>query len=591
MKITRNGDNRKTGKQLLDCKIYVRKNFGVVIASRWYYDFVSENSYLPLCDLLPEEDAKILKEAIVQLDEPVELCTQITNRRQEGFRNVYLRLENSDRTEDGQPLYLITLLDIVDMEQRLEYVEHTIAKYRHFMTLKREYYFEYTLSDNKFVVYKYVNTKSITVVKQDLDEFIKKYENDPSFTKEQDEQLNAFVAHLKNRSHFFEMNFTCTNEDGTFLCGAQGGTFSGDPDMVSGIFNPEQAVSNEVYYLTTAARDAGTGLLNKKAATEYAIDRLKLAGETPCWIIIMDIDDFKNINDSFGHLFGDQVIRFAADTLQAVVGTRGVVGRFGGDEFFVMLDQINTREDLKTLIKTVVKKIAYEYDPKLRITASIGVSQYPTDGTDFGELFGKADKALYIAKEKGKNRHIIYEEDKHGAYTNDSIQNQAVAYAVSKEKRRKALVEMVRNIYTLGAGYVTEHPEVQKDIRDMFDLDGFTVYGDYGRTVLCRSGNYACEAPDTGGELTEESYLALFGKEDVLVQTSTTKFKTQHPGTYQSTKKQEVGATLRCIARKEGVPFAMIHFDVFNRNRKWSDVDIEMLSVIGCSLGSQICAL
>lgn len=71
------------------------------------------------------------------------------------------------------------------------------------------------------------------------------------------------------------------------------------------------------------------------------------------------------------------------------------------------------------------------------MTASIGVSEYPVDGTEYEYLMRKADKALYLAKEKGKNRHIIYEERLHGKLETDDMQNMAMAYAVSKEKNGK----------------------------------------------------------------------------------------------------------------------------------------------------------
>lgn len=588
MRIDRNGELR-TRVQFLDCRLYVRKDFTVVYASEWYYDYIRENSYLPLCELLLSEDEEILRDAIGNLTEPVELYTRITNRREEGFRNIYLRLENCERTEDGKPLYLITLWDVADMEARLGKVEKWIEKYRHFMTVNNEYYFEYTLPDNRLNIYKYVNHRAISVLNSDLDEFMEKYQKDDTQTKEQREQVRTFCAYLKAGSDSFEMEFTIINEDGSFKCGAKGGTFGKEADMVAGIFLPDQMVVKEAYYLSPAAKDAGTGLLNKRAASEFAIERLQAAGGKTCWLLIMDIDDFKNVNDSFGHLFGDQVIRKVADTVRLNVGNRGVVGRFGGDEFFVLLYRVETRTDLKTLLKTITKELLYAFDTKLKITASIGVSQYPKDGDDFEELFEKADKALYIAKEKGKDRHIIYDEKLHGAYTKDSIQTQAVAYALSREKRRRALVNVISNIYRQGAGYVTEHPEVQRDIMGLFDLDGFAVYGDGGKTVLCRSGSYICEAPDTNGELAEAGYLELFGTEDLFVETSTSKMQTTNPGIYPVMRRQEIGATLRCLARKDGEPFAMIHFDVFNRNRKWSDMDIEMLGLVGFCLGGQLC--
>ena len=82
------------------------------------------------------------------------------------------------------------------------------------------------------------------------------------------------------------------------------------------------------------------------------------------WLVIIDIDDFKHINDTYGHIFGDQVIRRVAEIMQVLVGQRGVIGRFGGDEYVILLEKVETREQLKTLLKTIAKNFALAFDQK-----------------------------------------------------------------------------------------------------------------------------------------------------------------------------------------------------------------------------------
>ena len=110
-------------------------------------------------------------------------------------------------------------------------------------------------------------------------------------------------------------------------------------DMVAGIITPDRNREQEAYYLTPAARDAGTGLLNKRAWTEYTIEQLNRKDGQVRWLVIIDIDDFKHINDTYGHIFGDQVIRRVAEIMQELVGQRGVIGRFGGDEYVILLEK------------------------------------------------------------------------------------------------------------------------------------------------------------------------------------------------------------------------------------------------------------
>ncbi len=576
-------------RKMLDCKLYVRrKDLTVVKASEIYYEYVGENSYMPISSLVAEEDGRLLLQSAENLTKPVELITTLTNRK-DNRRNIYFRMENCDQTEEGKSLLKVTLFDIKDIEDRTSYLEQSIAKYRHFLSLNNQYYFEYTLHDNHIVVYKYINERSLQIRSCSLEEFAENMQEEYEPTEEQCEQMNAFQAYLRNGSSNFEMEFAMYPNAEKSVCRVKGGRLYKNRNMVVGIFVPDQIASHEAYYLTPAARDVGTGLLNKKAVTEYTVEKLSLKDGNTRWFLLFDIDDFKNINDTYGHLFGDIVISRIADILQTNVGYRGIVGRFGGDEFCVFLEKINDRAALKNLVKTIVKEMAYAFDPQLTVTASIGVSQYPVDGEEYETLFSKADKALYVAKEKGKNRHIIYDEKLHGSTKKDDIKSMTVAYAVSKVKKRGALVEVLDEVYSKGIQCVTDDPKILKKLRELFDLDGITIYTDYGRRLLCRNGHYICEAPTEHWGIMDASYKVMYGEDDMLVESTMSRLKANYPELYLRYVEQEVGAFVQCVSRKEGVPFAAIHFEVFNRNRKWSDTDVELLGVIGNCIGKLLC--
>lgn len=578
-------ENSQPVKKMLDCKLSVRKDLTVVKASEWYYEYVGEYSPLPISSLLEEEDGELLEKCVSDLEEPIEIITRLYNRKGK-CKNIYLRMEKSDETEDGNALLKITMFDIRDMEERTAYLERDITKYRHFMSLNDEYYFDYSVETDIITLYKYINERAMQLMNATLDEFVENMDREHSPTGEQKEQMRVFVAYLRAGSSSFEMEFTMHSQEGESVCRVKGGRLYKYTNMVVGIMRPNQIADNEAYYLTPAARDAGTGLLNKKAVTEYTVGRLQLKDGNTRWFILLDIDDFKNINDTYGHLFGDKVISRVADILQFNVGFRGIVGRFGGDEFYIFLEKVPDRAAVKILIKTIVKEMAYAFDPQLKVTASIGIVRYPEDGEDYETLFSKADRALYVAKEKGKNRHIIYDEKLHGSANKDDMKSMTVAYAVSRVKRREAMVEVLNNVYAMGIQYVVEHPQVLKKLRELFDLDGITIYTDYGKKLLCRSGDYMSEAPKEHWGLMNVKYSTMFGEDDMIVESGMTRLKANYPELYQRYAKQEVGAFIQCISRKDGIPFAAIHFEVFNRNRKWSDTEIEMLGVVGSCIGN-----
>ena len=390
--------------RIMNWKIYVRKDLTVAKASEYYYEFIEENSFRPVSELVLPEDGELLKEAVAaELFAPLELMTVLSNLK-DSTRNVYLRMEQSEQTEDGIPLYQITLSDLHDLENRTVQLEQSILKYRHFMTLEDVYYFEYLIDSDHITVYKYVNERAMNQFEGPLKDLIRMEEkaHTDSNIAEMEEHLQAFCAHLRNGEDSFEMKFNGQEEDERMWT-VRASRIPKNRNMLAGIIDSDKNRKQEAYYLTPAARDAGTGRRNKRAWTEYTIEQLNRKDGRVRWLVIIDVDEFKHINDTYGHIFGDQVIRGVAEIMQELVGQRGVIGRFGGDEYVILLEKVETREQLKTLLKTIAKELRLAFDPKIHVTASIGVSEYPVDGTEYEYLMRKADKALYLAKEKGKN--------------------------------------------------------------------------------------------------------------------------------------------------------------------------------------------
>jgi len=166
-----------------------------------------------------------------------------------------------------------------------------------------------------------------------------------------------------------------------------------------------------------ARNDSLTGLYNRRAITELADSECSRAerGYFPISFMIIDIDDFKHINDTFGHQIGDRAIRFVADTINKNKRIYDQLGRWGGDEFLLILPNTSI-EAAKLIGKRICELLSrnamqLENGTSQKLTISIGVSG--TSNTENGhlnsqrkELFSIADKSLYIAKDRGKNQVI-----------------------------------------------------------------------------------------------------------------------------------------------------------------------------------------
>jgi len=165
--------------------------------------------------------------------------------------------------------------------------------------------------------------------------------------------------------------------------------------------------------LQAAARtDAKTGLLNASAWQREAdteIVRARRTGESLA-LLIVDIDYFKRVNDAFGHLVGDQVLIGVAGTLRSQLRDYDVVGRFGGEEFVVLLPRTDLHEARRVAerLRTRIGRMAVPADEALiSVTVSAGVALMNVHGDDLIELLAAADLALYRAKELGRNRVCI----------------------------------------------------------------------------------------------------------------------------------------------------------------------------------------
>ncbi|MHB1189092.1 response regulator [Thiobacillus sp.] len=161
-----------------------------------------------------------------------------------------------------------------------------------------------------------------------------------------------------------------------------------------------------------ALHDALTGLPNRR----LLFDRLALAiahahrNKSTMAVMYLDLDGFKQINDTLGHDAGDTLLRMVADRLVAAVRQEDTVARLGGDEFVIALWELSHADDVARLVSKMIQAVSQPYRIQGRdvnITASIGVGIYPTHGEEVETLMKSADLALYDAKRAGKNDYRI----------------------------------------------------------------------------------------------------------------------------------------------------------------------------------------
>jgi len=164
--------------------------------------------------------------------------------------------------------------------------------------------------------------------------------------------------------------------------------------------------------------DSLTGLINRKYILDFVRDLINR--NIKFTLAMLDLDDFKLVNDKYGHAVGDYVLEHFGNDLLNFVGKLGIVGRYGGDEFIIVLLEINDYDSLHEFYDLMFhsgivlrKNYKLNNDINIYITGTIGSAFYPSDANSYDDLFLMIDKTLYRGKTKGRNCYIIYVEEKH----------------------------------------------------------------------------------------------------------------------------------------------------------------------------------
>ena len=171
----------------------------------------------------------------------------------------------------------------------------------------------------------------------------------------------------------------------------------------------------EIELRLRADQDALTGLLNKEATRSLIYKTLETYtnSDRTGALLMIDSDNFKNINDSYGHMAGDRVLSTIGEILTNNFKGMDITGRIGGDEFMVFMNNIRSQEDSVAIAKKLQRMLAEAFSDEeigKDVSVSIGIAVCPRDGLVFEELYQKADKALYYVKKNGKSGCRVYDE-------------------------------------------------------------------------------------------------------------------------------------------------------------------------------------
>lgn len=282
-------------------------------------------------------------------------------------------------------------------------------------------YLEFDLTQNRVEVQKGALVDALPANSGDTMEHALRYFLDEYVHVDDRERIRAFVAREHLLTEYFrgtklaKPEYRHLRTDGRYGWVKLSVQMLPDPYSsnvrVSFLLRDIDAQKREEITIKDQLRTDGlTGALNRGAFVEAAEELFARARNGVQHALVMvDIDHFKKINDRFGHYYGDRVLVRVCDALRATLRTDDLVGRIGGDEFVILLKNILNHAALEGKINSLCEQLCQRVSSEIVVSCSFGAALCPRDGLTFDELYGKADTAMYAAKEAGRNCARIYE--------------------------------------------------------------------------------------------------------------------------------------------------------------------------------------
>lgn len=412
-------------------------------------------------------------------------------------------------------------------------------------------------------------------------------------------KIVKLMKDVRSGQSYGEVELRCANAEGQYIWFRIRATTqfdsAGKPIKVVGVIldiDNEKRRAQDL--IEKAERDTLTNLYNKNAGSrriQHIVENQKPPKLSA--MLIIDLDNFKQVNDSRGHMFGDAVLVEIATQLQKLFGSEDIVARIGGDEFLVFISNAHDKKAIIERAADIVRLFRGAFSEHLDdypLSCSIGIACCPEDGTNYQDLFKRCDRALYYAKAQGKNRFELFNkttmsktfgldlkqmstntridsDDMPGYDTNGIVQHafKELYEAEDVEHAINAILEMVGLKFNVSRAYIFENSEdgtscsntfewCNEGIHPQIDLLKHITYEELGGTYhenFDENGIFYC--PD----------ISVLPKEQ-----------------YNMLAFQEIQAMLQCAVRDKGKFAGYVGFDDCEVRRLWTQNQIDSLIFI-----------
>lgn len=490
-------------------------------------------------------------------------------------------------------------VEIIDIDESVgdyETAMDSLSRVRLLMSLTDEFAFIYDKATNMFKMFKYDRFNRIILYDMDIDQWKREMLSKSYVKYDEKAMLDTLVLNMKTYADSFSIKMNCairTQSDifeAVRFIGTVHNESSGNKIIVGRVVSDESVghASTAMEIMNELQYDSLTGVYNKKTITEYAKKRISEEKEKRIVIAILDVDHFKSVNDTFGHLYGDKVLARVGGRLKEIVGEDGVIGRIGGDEFMIVFNGLDDDQVLRGMLRAIRTQIKWEFAEdfeNLSITCSIGASIFPVNGRDYEDLFKKADCCLYIAKEKGRDRYVFFRDEMHRAsYEAMLNQNQLNAMKNPREIRElKNVASFMENAMTDSRKAILD---AMRHMKDKFGIDNINIYYGEGMKKVYSFGSDIPEAKDAMYVFSEE-FQKLMGENERFLQIGfADTFSDITPDFCGRMKAERIASTIQCyIGDKRNIK-GLVTFNKCREASQWANYEIDCARIFAAVLSS-----
>ncbi len=544
-----------------------------------FYDFRgADNCYDTMeQNLLVGDSATVLRRMIAREEYDKVFTLDVANHSGEVFRAV-CRLVKQESNE-------MVGLRMIEMERLFDDYAALQLSQRESDALLSQYdctYYTYDRKDDEISCYVYEMGKNVISTKK-LSDWQRRVKD--KLSVDSYDKLDAFVTNLRNGTRNFECSVESAADNRVFqFVGTAVYIEDVHAKTVGRIGDPNMTSSHEL-----ARRDQLTGLFLKETITNYAKRRIDEQHKNTI-LAIVDIDDFKNVNDNFGHAKGDEVLKKCAAIIASQSEEYGKAGRIGGDEFFIVFDKGYDFEGIKSVLRGIKNNIFAAYTDELdgfHVSTSIGLSIYPDDiEGSFDTMFQLADCLLYRAKRKGKNRWIVYNPEKHGP-VEEILRNgvQKVGLSGMRGIDKSELVCKITNMMICGVKYPIG--SILYDIMNYFSIERVILYDMSELKVVSQVGEELLTEEirkSTADYLLNEEYRSQFENGELVVN-NVRFFEHKIPEVFEKIRKQGAWSLMQfCITGESGKEY-IVSFEAVKGNTTWNTADLGYLRILAKVMG------